>query len=261
MLTAPRIFAALTIVVYASWIGPVQDCRADPTPPPSTLAAADPPPKITYGTEEGRLTVTGKKEGKPANTRPVSPASPASKPMHPDCVVQADGVVCNDGRSILDMSGLSSPGAAAQHVVASMELRFPEIGIVPEPGPTSVGLVGVQNWMWVNNPEIFSTVSDSAAIGAWVIAVSGRVAWVDWDMGDGQVIRCTGPGTPYEDRYGLRRSPDCGHVYSVQGDYTVTATAHWVLHWSGGNESGTLTADQTASVPITIGEAFAVRRK
>jgi len=142
-----------------------------------------------------------------------------------------------------------------------MDLQLPEIGIVPEPGPPSVRLVGVQNWMWVNNPEIFSTVSDSAAIGAWVITVSGRVESVDWDMGDGQVIRCAGPGTPYEDKYGLRPSPDCGHVYSVQGDYTVTATAHWVLHWSSGGESGTVTTDRTASIPITIGEAFAVRRK
>ena len=160
-------------------------------------------------------------------------------------------------------AGVGAPATAARQVVAGMDLQLPAIGMVPRPttvDPSSVGLVGMNNWLWVDNPEIFQTVSDTAAIDGWVISVSGRVESVDWDMGDGQVIHCTGPGTPYEPRFDMSPSPDCGHVYSVQGYYTVTATAHWSLQWSGGGQSGTFMTDQVASAPVVIGEAIAVRR-
>lgn len=161
-------------------------------------------------------------------------------------------------------TGSGSPASAARQVVASMDLHVPDIGLAPRPttvDPGSVGLVGVPNYMWVNNPEIFQAVSDAAAIDGWTITVSGRVAWVDWDMGDGQVVRCTGPGTPYEARFDLDPSPDCGHVYSVQGTYTVRATARWELAWSGGGQSGTVVTDRTSTAPVVIGEAYALRRK
>ena len=136
-----------------------------------------------------------------------------------------------------------------------MQLQVPSVGMTPRPGPDSVILVGYNVWMWVDNPEMFETVSAIATLGGTSIGVTGRVAWVDWDMGDGNVVRCTGPGTPYVlERDGLDASPDCGHVYSEQGEMTVTATAHWVLDWFGGGQSGTLTDTTVTTTPVTVGE-------
>ncbi len=149
----------------------------------------------------------------------------------------------------------TSPEVAAREVVASMQLPTPSVGMTPRPGPDSVILVGYNVWMWVD-PGLFEPVSAVATLDGTSIGVTGRVAWVDWDMGDGNVVRCTGPGTPYVlDRDGLAASPDCGHVYTnKQGDMTVTATAHWVLEWFGGGRSGTLTDTTVSTIPVTVGE-------
>ena len=36
-------------------------------------------------------------------------------------------------------------------------------------------------------------------------------------MGDGETVVCRTPGTPYEDRFGMKSSPDCGHTYDAPG--------------------------------------------
>lgn len=61
-------------------------------------------------------------------------------------------------------------------------------------------------------------------------------------------------GTPYEDSFGKKASPDCGHTYTGQGRYTVRATSHWVVTWSGMGRSGTIPITLTQSAPVTIGE-------
>ena len=154
------------------------------------------------------------------------------------------------------------PGTAAQQVLAGMQLRPPRIGIVPFPGPDSVGLVGLNNWMWVEDPDAqtFGPASDTATLGGWTITVTATVQSVDWDMGDGQVVHCEGPGTPYQDSDGFDPSPDCGHVYTTQGVYTVTATAHWTVDWVSTDQTGTFTTDQTATDQITIGELQVLRK-
>ncbi len=156
---------------------------------------------------------------------------------------------------------------AARQVVSSIGLEPPRVGIVPRSSdvdPQSVGLVGLQNWMWVDQPDTttFGPASVTGTIDAWTISATAWVASVDWDMGDGQVVRCQGAGTPYEERFGFDPSPDCGHVYTKQGRYTVTATAHWTAEWSAtSGESGVITVDIPASAPVVIGELHTIRKK
>ncbi len=262
MLRISRSIAVLAVVASVStgilgWAGPASAVLGDP-------GGAEEPktdPRLEDRSFRTTLTVDGKPAGSGAGQgysgptrRELSAQKCRETGLAYYCMIGPDPVGTESG----------SPAAAAQQVVASMDLHVPDIGLAPRPttaDPDSVGLVGVPNYMWVANPEIFQTVSSSAAIDPWTITVSGRVAWVDWDMGDGQVIRCTGPGTPYEARFDLDPSPDCGHVYSVQGYYTVAATARWELQWSGGGQSGTIVTDRTSTAPIVIGEAYALRRK
>ncbi|WP_407345028.1 hypothetical protein [Pengzhenrongella phosphoraccumulans] len=149
------------------------------------------------------------------------------------------------------------PAALAQQAVASMQLQAVRVGIVPEARAGSVGLVGMPNWMWVSAPDAqtFGPITRTASAGGWDVSATAQVAGVSWDMGDGQVVTCAGPGTPYEASYGASSSPDCGHTYTRQGTHVVRATSHWVVAWSGIGQAGTITLDLTQATDVTIGEA------
>jgi hypothetical protein len=132
------------------------------------------------------------------------------------------------------------------------------IGIVPENIPGSVGLVGMPVWMWVQNPgtQTVGPLTATAPAGSATVTSTGRVVSIDWDMGDGTVVTCRGTGTAYQDSFGVKDSPDCGHRYEKQGaPYTVTATSHWVVEWHGAGQSSTFTLDIPSETQIVVGEA------
>jgi len=156
-----------------------------------------------------------------------------------------------------------SPRQVAQLAVDSMNLHSIAIGIVPEPGPGSVGIVGMPVWMWAANPGPGTTgpVTASASAGGITVTATARISTITWDMGDGSTVVCRGAGTPYNARYGRAQSPDCGHVYTTSssgkpGDtFTVTATSDWVITWAGAGQTGTIRlGGLTESAQIAVGE-------
>ncbi|WP_139142831.1 PKD domain-containing protein [Humibacillus sp. DSM 29435] len=148
------------------------------------------------------------------------------------------------------------PRDLAQDAVATMDLQPITIGVVPLPKPGSIGLVGLPNYMWVREPTpgTYGPITRTASAGGYTVTATARVARVVWDMGDGPSITC-GKGTPYESRFGKQKSPTCGHVYTRQGRYPVTATSYWVIDWAGIGQAGTITLDLTQNATLTIGEA------
>ncbi|QZN87023.1 PKD domain-containing protein [Cellulomonas sp. C5510] len=159
--------------------------------------------------------------------------------------------------SLTAPSAPPDPEMLAQQAVTSMQLQAVRVGIVPEARAESVGLVGMPNWMWVSAPDAqtFGPVTRTASVDGWTVSATAKVSSVSWDMGDRHVVTCAGPGTPYDATYGISPSPDCGHTYSRQGSYTVRATSHWVVTWSGIGQAGTITLDLTQATDVTIGEA------
>ena len=149
------------------------------------------------------------------------------------------------------------PQVLARQVVARMNLRAINIGIVPEPGAGSVGLIGMPTWMWAQNPgaTTWGPQTQSATAGGFTVTATAKAERTVWAMGDGATITCTGPGTPYADSFGTRSSPTCGHTYTRQGTYTVRATTYWVVTWAGIGLSGTSPLDFTDTTTITMGEA------
>ncbi|MBF5082406.1 hypothetical protein [Quadrisphaera sp. INWT6] len=158
------------------------------------------------------------------------------------------------------------PAALAQEAITAMGLRAVDIGIVPDPGQDSVGLVGLPVWMWVDQPSAatFGPMTNSAAAGAVTVTATAHVTRVTWSMGDGDTVSCAGAGTPYTDSAGASPSPDCGHSYATTSvgqpgnAYTVTATSHWVIDWAGGGAAGQETMDLVATTEIQIGETQAI---
>ncbi|MER5696021.1 ATP/GTP-binding protein [Streptomyces mirabilis] len=163
-------------------------------------------------------------------------------------------------------AGAIDPRVLAQQAIDKMLLQGPDIDINPKPG--GKGLVGMPVWMAADPSQTtWGPNSASASAGAVTVTATAKVAKVVWDMGDGTPpVTCTGAGTPYAKSYGLKPSPDCGHVYTqpssrvAGGTFKVTATSTWVIDWqvAGGGEGGQLTETRTSNVALTLVESQAV---
>lgn len=157
-----------------------------------------------------------------------------------------------------------SPRQVAEMAIDEMDLRAIEIGVVPEPGTGSVGLVGMPVWMWAAEPgpSTVGPISASASAGGITVTATAQIHSIAWDMGDGHAVVCRGAGTEYHASYGRQPSPDCGHVYTTSSAgmpddaFTVTAISDWVITWEGAGQTGTIRmGGLTASVQIAVGEA------
>lgn len=157
-----------------------------------------------------------------------------------------------------------TPGEVAEIAIESMQLSAIDIGFAPEPGPGSVGLVGMPVWMWAASPDArtYGPATATATAGGITVTATGRVEQITWDMGDGTEVVCDTAGTPYKPEYGRKNSPDCGHTYKLSSvretddAYTVTATSSWVITWAGAGQTGTIRLDGlNRSTQIRIGEA------
>jgi hypothetical protein len=149
------------------------------------------------------------------------------------------------------------PRVLALQAIATMRLRAIGIGIVPEARAGSIGIVGLPTWMWVANPgrHTWGPITRTVSSAGYSVTAAAKVQRVVWTMGDGNTVTCTRRGTPYADSFGKSSSPDCGHIYTRQGTYTVRATSYWLVSWAGIGQSGTIPLDFTRTAVITMGEA------
>lgn len=154
------------------------------------------------------------------------------------------------------------PLVLARQAISQMNLSAITVGIVPDPLPGRVGIIGMPTWMWAEGPSENTTgpITRSASSAGNVVTATATVKRIVWDMGDGHTVTCTGPGTRYEDRYGKTNSPTCGYTYTRQGDFTVTATSYWEVAWNGMGQSGVIPLTFSRSASITMGEIQVLRR-
>ncbi|PKV82707.1 hypothetical protein BX283_0153 [Streptomyces sp. TLI_146] len=151
----------------------------------------------------------------------------------------------------------------AQRAVDSMTLLGPDIA-----SPRAAGryTVGVPMWMWVQqSATTYGPNSASASAGGVTVTATAKVSKIVWAMGDGAIVTCTGPGTPYTSSGAMAVSPTCGHLYTTtsadarSGRFAVTATSTWAIAWQGGGQAGQLTAVRRSAVPVAVGEVQVVR--
>ena len=157
-----------------------------------------------------------------------------------------------------------TPREVAERAVDQMDLQAITIGITPEPGDDSIGLVGLPVWMWAVDPDTHTVgpTTASASAGGITVTATARIHDITWEMGDGTTVTCTGPGTPYTASYGSKASPDCGHTYEKSSStasgrkFLVTATSDWIITWAGAGQRGTIRLDGLSrSVEVAVGEA------
>ncbi|WP_328383715.1 hypothetical protein OHQ88_14285 [Micromonospora zamorensis] len=149
----------------------------------------------------------------------------------------------------------------AQRAIAQMNLDGPSIGIAPQ--TNGAGLVGLPIWLWNTvSPSTWGPITRTAAVPGRSVTATARAQKIGWNMGDGNSLTCTEPGTAYQPSYGNKMSPDCGYAgyarpSSTQpgGRYTVTATTSWLVTWSGGGgNTGSQTVDLSSTTTIDIDE-------
>lgn len=164
------------------------------------------------------------------------------------------------------VAGKANPKAPAQPpptvaelaaaAVATLKLPNPEIGSAPCTGPDCMGAVGVPVWLWT---QPWTPKTTTAAIRGTRITATAKMTKVTWAMGDGATVTCNDAGTPYQDVYGFKKSPDCGYLYTKTSAnepgmrYPLTATATWIVTWTG-DEVGATTTTTLATVRVMIGE-------
>ena len=162
-------------------------------------------------------------------------------------------VMCLDGNDVMWM--WLDPGVAAESIarmlLARLQLQPIRIGWTPLRAG-AMGIVGIPTWLWVDNPG--RVTWGPATISAGGVSLTARVESVTWDMGNGDQVRCTSKGTPWAKGMGGDPSPTCGYTYLEQGEYTVTATAHWVARWSGYGRSGAIPLNLSQERTLEVGE-------
>jgi hypothetical protein len=173
-----------------------------------------------------------------AGVPPGAPGPAAAGAAAPDPVVLA--------RSAESRLGLGSPVIQAS----------PAVGLDQ--------LVNVPTWLWLAGP--WAAVRATAAVPGERVTATAVPQRVTWHMGDGSVVTCHGPGTPYQlSDDPASPSPTCGHTYTRSsaaapgGIFTVTATITWDVTWAGGGAAGTFPGLATTSaVPVPVAQSQAL---
>ncbi|MGC3994778.1 MAG: hypothetical protein QM779_11800 [Propionicimonas sp.] len=242
--------------------------------PPAATAGADGP---GCDDQSDECTIVIVDPGNPSDPKPGDPDPAPRKHVVPKCADLGAGVIGPTGSSLADL-GLDDaahqgwvhvtcvdgndlmwmwldPGVAAESIarmlLARLQLKPITIGWTPLRAD-AMGIVGVPTWLWVDNPG--RVTWGPATISAGGVTLTARVESVSWDMGNGDVVGCSNKGTRWAKGLGTGASPTCGYTYEKQGEYTVTATAHWVARWSGYGRSGVIPLALSQERMLEVGE-------
>ena len=168
-----------------------------------------------------------------------------------------------DGASVGWVTGLPGVPAGVPDVQtllaqaqANLNLSLPNLATSPPRG--GVMLVGLPVWFWIPN---FTPATATAAIPGLSATITARPARTTISLGDGQTLRCTGRGTPYNPGVGHRSQQSaCTHAYDRYGDMHLVVTTAWSLTWAASDgQAGALPdATRTSRPTIALQEAQAV---
>lgn len=156
------------------------------------------------------------------------------------------------GENVID------PAELARRARDQLAIRYPEPRTSPD--MTIDQIVGIDTWLWID-PAAWEPVTATASIPGLSISATATPSHVTWDMGDGTVVTCDGPGTPYDDAEPVAdQTTDCRHLYQDAGAYTASATVTWTVEWSATDGTGGPLADvsRTTRFPMSVIERQAV---
>ncbi|MBI0293238.1 hypothetical protein JBE04_01685 [Streptomyces sp. PRKS01-29] len=145
------------------------------------------------------------------------------------------------------------------------KLRLPKPVIRTSPDEDDVQVVGVPTWMWVQR-STWAPVTQTAEVPGLRVTATASPRRAVWSMGEGGLVTCTGPGTPYSQNFRPEEpSPDCGYIYrmasltEVGREFKISVQVTWDVEWHGGGQSGRVPGLViTAERPLAVDEVQAV---
>jgi len=161
-----------------------------------------------------------------------------------------------------------TPAELARSAYHNLDLAAPRIVL----SPAGQQLVNLPTWLAITGwASSTATAGVPATVTTAAVSVTATATpqSVVWSTGDGVTVTCDGPGTVFhagDDPSSA--SPTCGHTYRTSSAdqagaaFSVTATVHWSVSWSGVGQGGTfpdLTTTATARVPVAESQALTTR--
>lgn len=152
--------------------------------------------------------------------------------------------------------------AAYLAIATKLRINASGIGIGPDPDLSrwKMAVVGHSYWLWATGPTHLGPVSDSDS--GRTVTLNATLTSVNFEMGDGGIVKCKGAGTPYPgDKKGLyAKSPTCGYTYQTTskhhagGTYPVRATTYWSVAYSAPDGSGVIPIVLASERDLKVGE-------
>ena len=154
----------------------------------------------------------------------------------------------------------ADPLVLVGEAVSRMGLRGITMGSTPPIG--TVGVVGYPTWLWAadRTAQTWGPVRATASAGAgYAVTATAQATKVLWEMGTGDTVTCTNPGTEWTSTWGKQDSPTCGYRYTEDGDYHLQAVTYWTLTWSGMGQNGTIPLALFSTGDLSMSEVQVVR--
>ena len=130
--------------------------------------------------------------------------------------------------------GSRDPGELADSSLGQLGLKTAEVRTAP--GAPSVGVVGVETWLWVPAAQ-WVTLSKTVTAGATSVTVTAVPERVTWDVGPETTV-CTGPGRAWIAGMGDPAATSCGYTYATtskgepDGAFVVSARIGYRVDWT-----------------------------
>lgn len=140
----------------------------------------------------------------------------------------------------------------------------------PAPAPASspplsgTTYVNVATWLWLDEAD-WTPIEVSETQGLVTVTVRATPTQASWDMGDGEVIVCDGPGVIWETSL-PESETDCSHTYAhssygePEGRFDGSVTVTWRFEWwiNGVYQGGFGLVDLVSGFEVAVGEIQAV---
>ena len=154
---------------------------------------------------------------------------------------------------------LDVPARSADEAIKLLLIDPPALRLSPPVGTAQ--LVGVPTWLWV--ADTWVPRQASATLGGVTATVTAVPRSIAWDLGDGTVVTCDGPGTPYDPaRSPADQHSDCTFTFQRRGPRSVTATVTYETGWTATTGEAEPLDDITraTTVDVAVIEAQALIR-
>ncbi len=179
------------------------------------------------------------------------------------CINSTTGASTTQTEWITNQAPTITPAIDPRSVALQAErsLRLP--APTPHFNPSASSVVNLPTWLWID-PSVWHPYAVTASVGAVSATAVATPVAVRWQMGDGGVVTCAGPGRAFDLAQPARmQQTACEYAYHTSSlgqpyargnpdtaAYLVGATVSWSVSWSvvGGVGEGPLPPLVTSSL-------------